>query len=295
MIDGARSSRAPVQPKKQVVYLASVLLGFLLPFAFIVLRALFETRIESEDTIKRLSSIPLIGRIPQGSNAEKLVMDSGRRSAITESFRMLRTRVHYWNPDAKNSVLLITSSQGGDGKTFVTLNLGMALALSNKKVVLLGLDLRKPKLYEYFGLEKSERGITDFLIGACALEDIIYPSAITPNLYCAPSGPSLSGFPEMIQYEKVEKMIGTLKEQYDIIVIDSPPIGLVADALLLSKLADSTIIVIRHKYTRRGMLKDLEELHRNGELTRPAILFNGVKSGSVYAGYGKDSGYGYYK
>ncbi len=289
IVDPARTPQFPVFPKPRMVYMAAAALGFIIPLILVTLLGFFETKIRDEETISRLTSIPILGRISLSKSKEDIVIKKGTRTAIAEMFRLLRTNLNYLNVSREKQVLLITSSVSGEGKSFVGLNLAMTIALSNKKVILLGLDLRKPKMHRYLGVDNT-KGITNFLIRQSELDDVIEVSTKNKNLSFITSGPSPPNPSELILSDRMDELINQLKERYDYIILDSPPIGLVSDALLLRKYVSNILLVVRHKYTKKAMVRDLENLYVNGELKGAGLVFNGVKMGRSYYGYG---GYNY--
>lgn len=296
IVDAARTPKLPIYPQKRMIYIACAALGFIVPFLLVTLLGFFESKIQAEETIKELTNIPILGRIAFSKKKENVVVKSGNRSAISEMFRLLRTNLNYLNVERKKQVLLITSSVSGEGKSFIGLNLAMTIALSNKKVVLLGLDMRKPKMHEYLGVENS-RGISNYLIHQSELQEVIHTYPDNPNLSYITSGPIPPNPAELILSERMDELIQQLQETYDYVVIDTPPIGLVSDALLLRKHTSNILVVIRQKYTKKAMVRDLESLYQNKELEGAGLVFNAVKMGRSYYGYGGYSygyGQGYY-
>ena len=289
IIDPARTPKFPIFPQKRMIYMASAVLGFIIPLFLVTLFGFFETKIQSEDNIKDLTDIPILGRIAFAKKAEGLVVKQGSRSAVAEMFRLLRTNLNFLNVKKETQVLAVTSSVSGEGKSFVGLNLAMTIALSNKRVILLGLDLRKPKMHKYLGVENS-KGLTNYLIRQAELEEVISISNENPNLSYITSGPIPPNPSELILSDRMDELITQLKEQYDYVIIDTPPIGLVSDALLLRKYVSNILLVVRQKYTKKAMVRDLNTLHQNGELKGAGLVFNGVKMGRSYYGYG---GYNY--
>lgn len=291
-IDRARASKGPVYPKKNLVLSASMLLGFLIPLMFVILRTLFEVKIDSEDTIKALTTIPLLGRIARKKNPENIVVKPGNRSAINEMFRSLRANLSFLNLKREQQVLLVSSSVPKEGKTFITLNLGITLALSQKKVVILGMDFRKPKLGKYLGEETGQPGITNYLIGQAKLDEVLKPVEENPNLYFIGCGIIPPNPTELLLSPRMEQLFTELKSKFDYILIDSPPLNVVSDALLLRKFTDSLLLIVRHNYTRKGMLKKLEERYQNGELEGAVLIYNDIRYGQKY-GYTDSYYYGY--
>jgi len=255
---------------------------------------MMETTIQSEETVKSLTNIPILGRITHHKKDEKIVVKTGDRSAINEMFRLLRTNLNYLNPDSDKQVLLITSSVSGEGKSFIAINLAIALSLSNKKVVLLGLDLRKPKMASYLGVDHKSAGISNYLIGKSTLNDIVHQFQDNPNFSYISSGPIPPNPAELILSDRMKQLIDELQEDYDYILIDSPPIGLVSDALQLRDYVSNILIVVRHQLTRKVMLKNLEEMYKNKDLENSVIILNDIKRNRSSYGYGYGYGYGGY-
>ncbi|MGK0388495.1 MAG: tyrosine-protein kinase Etk/Wzc [Maribacter sp.] len=287
IIDRARTPLFPIYPKKKLIQTTSGLLGVIFPAILLLIIGLFQNKIDSEETIKELTNIPILGKIPFKKGKANIVAKHGSRSAINEMFRLLRTNLNFINHNKEQQVILITSSISGEGKTFVAINLGITLALSNKKVILLGMDLRKPKMATYLG-EKPTVGITNYLVGQKSIKEIIQQSKEHSNISYISSGPIPPNPAELIMSLKMEYLIKELSKEYDYIIIDAPPIGLVSDALLLRKLVDNMLIVIHHNMTRKVMVTHLDNMYKKNELPRASLVFNGVKQGRKY-GYG-----GYY-
>ncbi len=285
-IDPARLSRSPVYPRKKMIKASSLLLGFLLPSIFLVLQSLFETKVDSQETIEGLTSIPILGKLGFNKTKDQIVVKQGNRSAINEMFRLLRTNLNFLSHHKEKQVILVTSSISGEGKTFVALNLGLALAISDKKVVILGLDLRKPKLGSYLDSSPNAKGISNYLVGQASLAEILQVSKENKNLSFVTSGPIPPNPAELIMQPKMEGLLEELKKDFDYILIDTPPIGLVSDALLLRQKVQKILVIVRHNLTRKFMVRNLEEMNAKGELDKANIVFNGVKKSRGYYGYG---------
>ena len=290
-IDRARLSKGAIYPNRKMITMFSGALGLIIPFLIVIILNFFENKIDSEETIKQITNIPILGRIAQKKGKDHIVVKQGNRSAINEMFRLLRTNLNFLNHNKKQQTILFTSSISGEGKTFISINLGVTLALSDKKVVILGLDLRKPKLGLYMDDDDEGKGITNYLIGQNSVTEIVKTYPAVPNLHYITSGPIPPNPAELILSEKMESLLKKLAEDYDYILIDTPPIGLVSDALLLRNLVDNILVVVRQKYTHKGMVKHLDMMYQNKELERASIIFNGVKQGKGY-GYGAYQ-YGY--
>ncbi|MGI9159894.1 MAG: CpsD/CapB family tyrosine-protein kinase, partial [Saprospiraceae bacterium] len=217
----------------------------------------------------------------------------GSRSAQSERFRLLRTNVQFLQAGRSNQVLIITSGLPDEGKSFVTLNLGLTMALADKKTVLQELDLRRPKLLRYLQLEEDRNaGISTYLIGQHSAEQLLKPTQIHPNLYAISSGPLPPNPGELLLNLRLDELFVQLRQQFDCILLDTPPVGVVADALLLGRLADSTLYLVRHNQTQKNSLSTLQEIQRDKKLPQLAVVFNGVKTQRP-DGYHIKYGYGY--
>ena len=245
VIDPANTDALPVEPKKQLIYAMGLLLGIGIPALLIVLLDLLNDKIQSKEDIEKETAAPIIGGIGHSKSGKQIVVSKGSRSSIAEMFRLLRTNLQFIAADSGNKTILITSASSGEGKTFVTANLGVSMALADKKTVLVGLDLRKPKLTKYITGHPETSGITNYLAGNINIEDIILPTELSSNLFYIPSGPVPPNPAELLMSKRLDALMEHLKSAFDTILIDTPPVGLVADALLLNKHIDSTLFVVR--------------------------------------------------
>jgi tyrosine-protein kinase Etk/Wzc len=194
---------------------------------------------------------------------------------------------------SNNRVFMITSSSSGEGKSFISINLGITMTLAKKRVVIMEFDLRKPKISQYLGLP-NDGGISGYLAGISPLESTIKASGIHENLYIANCGPVPPNPGELLVSYKTRELINELQEMFDVVLIDTAPIGLVSDALILSQYAGVNIFVIRQSYTVKDQVRMFDVLHKDGKIKNPAIIFNGVEFLKKYGyGYGGSSAYGY--
>ena len=302
IIDAAQiASSKPVQPRKQTIYGLVLILGLGLPAGIIILRELLDDKIRSEDDINSRTDVPIIGVIGAKKTGEHIVVKEGSRSVLAEMFRLLRTNLQFVGSEIQGSkVILVTSSTSGEGKSFITANLGMAFALSNKKVILVGCDLRKPKLGKYLSPEVPHKGLSNYLINEAGISEIINPTEHNSNLFYINSGPMPPNPSELLINQRIEKLVDRLKEEFDLVLIDTPPVGLVADAFLLSKLTFSSLFVVRAGETKKGMLQIIDNIKKEGKLFKPGIVVNDFQQkwrqnyGYGY-GYGYGYSYGYYE
>jgi capsular exopolysaccharide synthesis family protein len=247
--------------------------------------------------IEGFTTAPIIGEIAYDKTKEPIVVADGKRNVVAEQFRQLRTSLSYIGINSRHKKILVTSTISGEGKSFISANLGVTLALAGKKVVLLELDLRKPKLSGIFKV-KSAVGITNYLVGDVNVEDIIKETKVHNNLWIISSGPIPPNPSELIMNGKLNELLTYLESCFDYVIIDTAPVGPVTDAFIISPLCDATLYVVRHGATPKIAIKKLDSISKQGRLKNIAIVFNGVKSrgmgryGYEY-GYGYGNGYGY--
>lgn len=297
IVDPAFYVKSPIKPKKPLIVLVSFILGLLLPIGYVYAKDALTNKIQKNTDISNLTSAPILGEIFFNDNDGTIVVDAKSRTAIAEQFRSIRTNMqflHGRSDDKKGKVTLLTSSMSGEGKSFVTSNLATAMAISGKKTVLLELDLRKPKVSKYLSLV-NKTGLSNYLIGKAEIEQIIQPSGVHSNFFVIGSGPIPPNPAELLIHKEIEILIEYLKSHFDEIFIDTPPIGLVTDAQILARLADSTLYLVRQDVTFKDQVKNLEILYRSKKFPKINVIFNGIKAGGKFGyGYGNGYGYGYY-
>ncbi|GHC60052.1 exopolysaccharide transport family protein [Ulvibacter litoralis] len=295
IIDSAKDTGGgQVGPNTRLNNVMATMFGFLVPFLFVFLIVFFDTKIHTIKDIQRLSRIPILGAIGKSPVDGNLAVLDKSKSAIAESFRAIRSSLQfiYKKQGVEGAkTVLITSSVSGEGKTFCSINIASVFALSEKKTILVGLDLRKPKIFGDFNLDNSI-GVVNYLIGDKDLNNVIQKTQVA-HLDIISSGPIPPNPSELLMGERMEELIGQLKTKYDYIILDSPPLGLVADSLELMKFADATIYMVRQNYTRRGMFSLINEKYKKGEVTNLSFLLNFFEEKGKY-GYGYGYGYGGY-
>ncbi len=293
VIDPAKQSGRAVFPVKSKIYLIALVIGLLIPGVRILLKELFNNRVKSRSDVEAGTSTPILGEIVSVSEEQVVVVKKDARTVVAEQFRALRTNIQFMLTDDAEKTILITSSMSGEGKSFISINLSSTLALSGKKVILLELDLRKPKVAHHLHLN-NQLGFSNYAIGKANLNDVIVPSGVVDGFDVMPSGPVPPNPAELIMLPKTEQLIAELRTKYDYIIIDTAPIGLVTDAQLLAKNADAVIYILRQGYTYYEQLKSADELYRSGKMKHMGMVINDVelKRGNAY-GYGKYSS-GYY-
>lgn len=290
IIDAAESSSKPVSPKKKLVYLGAFVLALGLGIAYVYLKDALTRTVQHRSEIEKYTDIPFLGEVSYDKSKSPIVITEGKRSFIAEQFRQLRTSLGYMGLDETHKRILITSSISGEGKSFIAINMGISLALMGKKVALLELDLRKPKLSEKFNISRHT-GLSNYLIGKKEKADIIKDTGIE-NLYLIPAGPIPPNPSELISNGGLKALLASLEADFDYILMDTAPVNPVTDAYILSPLSDVTLFVIRHDYTPKVFLQNLSEQHKLNSLKNPAIVYNGIRGKGVNK-YGYGNGYGY--
>lgn len=299
LIDAPVSSLQPVKPKRATVWLGALGMGIILPLLLINLIFLLNNKVENREEIEKLSNLSVLGEIglmktEKGQIPSEGIIKMTSRSAVAEQFRALRTNLQYLgNGDCRT--IMFTSSIGGEGKSFISINLAASLAYSDKKVILLGMDLRKPSLHERLEVS-NKKGVSNYLVGQKDLTDLIQPTGVHPLFDVMTSGPIPPNPSELISNGRLPQLLNELRETYDYILIDSPPYGLVTDAALIGEHVHATLYLVRFNYTLIDHLKRIGELNKVKRFSNLTIIYNGVNYGAGYGyGYGYGGyGYGYY-
>ena len=285
-----------IGPKTSVNYILAMFLGILVPFIFILGILFVNNSIQNTEDISKLTQIPIIGVIGLNKNSLNLAVFDKPKSALSEAFRSIRSSLQflYKKQNVSGSkTLMITSSISGEGKTFCSINISTVFALSEKKTVIVGLDLRKPRLADEFGLQ-NQIGVVNYLIRQNSLEEITNSTEI-PNLDVILSGPIPPNPSELILSDAMKELMLELKQKYDYIILDTPPVGLVSDVLELSQFADVTLYIVRQNYTKKEMITLLNTRVKRGELSNISIVLNGYENKAKYGtAYGYGYGYGAY-
>lgn len=310
IIDDALADDVPISPNKKIIYLAALVLGFGIPVAIIYILSLLSYRIEGHSDVERLTRVPVIGDVPLNDSDEKyaIVVRENDNDIMAETFRSLRTNLLFMLGDPDKKVILVTSTTSGEGKTFIASNLAVSLALLGKKVVIVGLDIRKPGLNKVFHISHKERGITQYLVApqSTDLRSMIQSSDLSANLNILPGGTIPPNPTELLARKSLDDAIELLKKDYDYVVLDTAPIGMVTDTQLIARVADISVYVCRADYTHKNDYQLINELYANKRLPGLCTVINGLdmkkkKYGYYYGygkygryyGYGKKYGYGY--
>lgn len=288
VIESASSSEMPVLPNRKGTYLAAFMVGLLLPVTVIFLKDYLNDKVNSRDEIEKTTKAPIIGEVGHSEEPDTIVVTKVSRKFIAEQFRILRTNLQYVLPKKDKFVMIVTSSSSGEGKSFISTNVGAVLALAGKKTVILEFDIRKPKVMSSLKLT-STNGLTNYIIGKAKISDLPIPVPSTENLYVIPCGPIPPNPAEMLLNPKLTELFETISEMFDVVIVDTAPVGLVSDAIMLGKYADATLYVVRHNYTYKKQLQLFNEVYENEKLPKASIVINDI---DVSGGYGKYYGYG---
>lgn len=292
----------PITPNRRNVYLASIGTGVVLTLLWLVIQYLLHNTVESVQDLERLTQLSVLGSLPRSRKKDmvvsQIVVNDNPKSFVSEAFRTIRTNLDFMLPPSpdkilsrfKNTSIAISSTVSGEGKTFVTLNLGAIIAMSGLKVVLVDLDLRKPRLHLSLELP-NHKGVSTLLSGQHDIAACVYPTRME-NLYVIPAGPIPPNPSELILRKTFTTTLKHLKEKYDVVILDTPPVGLVTDGMLIMKHADLRIFVLRASYSKRLFVRRIEQMAKAHRLDRVGLVLNAVSSEEH--GYGYGYGYGYY-
>jgi capsular exopolysaccharide synthesis family protein len=279
-----------IGPSTNLIYLGSLAVGFFFSFIFVGIRYLLYNEINSIHELEKLTNIPIIAKISRLSRyvakRSGVIVTEKPRSQISEAFRTLRASLDFVGIKDGKKVISISSTTSGEGKTFISVNLAAILAMSNKKVIILDLDMRKPRIQYAFKLDQNELGVSSILSGGIHWKECINPTK-TENLHFIPSGVIPPNPAELLESEYFDQLLDDLKEEYDIILLDTPPIGLVSDGITAFKKSDHSIFVVRADYSKRSFIDDMHRSLNLNKIQNISLVFNAVRK--------ENKGYGYYQ
>lgn len=297
VLSAASASLVPVFPRKWIIFGGAMSSGILISLLFVVLIYLISNTITGQSEAEKLLTVPVLGSIPKYTKRKlensQLVIHENPKSQISEAFRSVRTNMEFIVPKKSGKIITITSTLSGEGKTFTAVNLGGIIAMAGQKVIVLDLDMRKPKLHLGFDTP-NEAGMSTLLIGRAKLKECIKHS-IVEGLDFITAGPIPPNPAELMMSEQLDKLLKDLAKAYDVVVIDTPPIGIVADAVLLMRKADIPIYVLRADFSKRIFCKNINRIKSTFHLNHLSVVLNSTSKGAKY-GYGNvvSYGYGYY-
>jgi capsular exopolysaccharide synthesis family protein len=290
VVEPAVASYAPVSPNRKSVYMMYLMVGLAIPVGIAALIELFNDKVNSITDVENLTQTPIIGEIGH-SEAEDLplVMRNNSRKFIAEQFRIIRTNLQFILNNVNKPVIIVTSTFSGEGKSFVSTNLGGVMALAKKKTLVMEFDIRKPKVASGLGIH-VRKGITNFIVGNVSLDELVIPVEEIPDLYLLPCGPVPPNPAELLLSPAIKEIFEWARKNFDTIIVDTAPVGVVSDALILGELADGAVYIIRQGYTYKKQIAFIEDMYRQKKLPRQSIIINDIKHVRGYGGY---YGYGY--
>lgn len=289
----------PIEPDAKKIRMFSILLGLLLPIGVIYLRDLLNDRVTIRDDIAKGTDANIVGEIGHVENNQSLVVAGNSRNIIAEQFRIVRSNLGFLMDQKGFQTILVTSTVSGEGKSFIAVNLAAVLSLADKKVALLEFDLRRPRIMKNLGLKRTDTGISNVLLGLSDPANVYTPLPGYPDLHVYPSGIVPPNPAELVLSETAKNFFDYLKANYDYIIIDSAPVGLVSDTFSLAPYVDCSLFVVRHRFTYKRQLSFIDEIYKSGKLPYLWLVVNDLKMGNRYGyygygyGYGKGYGYGY--
>jgi capsular exopolysaccharide synthesis family protein len=292
IIDEALLPTNPIKPRRTLIVIIGVLFGLIFGIILAFIRNYLDDTIKNEEDITHYTQVPIVGLIPHiKEDADKIAVLTSPKSAVAESLRNLRTNLQFMVSYRGAQVIALTSTISGEGKTTLAVNLGAIMSIANKKTIILNLDMRKPTLHNKFEIPNNH-GMSSLLAGNVTLQEVIQNTKYN-NLDVITSGPIPPNPSELIQGPFTEKVLSQLKEMYDVVILDTPPIGLVTDARTLMHYADMSLYVIRENYSRKDFIKSVNYLASLNEINSLGIILNDFKINK--GGYGYGYGYGYYE
>lgn len=290
VIEPAIGSDIAIDPNKKKIYTMYLLFGLAIPIGFIALLELLRDKVRNRADVEKHTHTPILGEIGHSNNEQTLVVTMNNRHFIAEQFRIVRTNLQYIISKIEKPVIMVTSSFSGEGKSFISTNIAAVMALTGKKTVIMEFDIRKPKIVSGLDL-KRKMGITNYIIGKASFEELLVKVNDVDNLYVIPCGPIPPNPAELLIDPLLAKLMEEVRNHFDVVIMDTAPVGLVSDAMNLGHYADCTLYIVRQGHTFRKQLMMIEELYAGNKLPRLSLLLNDVKAdGGYYGGYG----YGYY-
>jgi tyrosine-protein kinase Etk/Wzc len=289
IIDEASQSRASlIKPRASHNLMLALILGLLFPMAGIFLIDYFNDKVIDKKDVEKRTKVPVIGSISHSVGESGITVFEKPGSSFSESFRSIRTSIKYYIKENEKAVITVSSTLSSEGKTFISVNLAAIIAMLGKRVLLVGLDLRKPRINKYFEFDDS-LGMSTYLSGNCSYEEITKQTQIK-NLFYVPSGPIPPNPAELIETEQMRLFIEKAKGEFDYIILDTPPVAIVTDALLLAPYAGLNLFIVRQRFSSRSTIDLIEQLNKQGKLKNMAIIINDINL-SGYYGYGMRYGY----
>lgn len=298
-IDPAMCSAAPIAPRKNMILLVALFVGLLLPSAYIYIKELLRTKIANPEEVAGLTTLPLVATVPKvaslAGGKRSIVVRANQNDIMAEAFRTLRTNLQFLMKKTDGKVIMFTSTISGEGKTFTSTNFAVSVAVLGKKVLMIGADIRRPRLAEVFNINPKAEGLTSYLSAdekdIAMLDDFITPSTEVHNLYLLPAGIVPPNPAELLSSPNLDVALNYLSKKFDYVIMDTAPVGLVTDSLILSRVADAVVFVSRIGYTDKSAFEFLNSLVKDEKLRNVSIVVNGEDINKRKRGYGYVSKY----
>ena len=276
ILDRATIPKKPIKPNKPMILASSALLGLLTSLLFLLLRDFMDNKIKTKDDFASVSNLPFYGIIPHTKSSEKMFILEDQQSVESEALRLIKTNLDFVSTDSKSKVIVVTSTVPGEGKTTIATNLASVFGATDKRVIVVSLDMRRPMLHRVFALT-NKVGMSTVLSNNSDLKEVIWEHKKIKNLDIITSGPIPPNPSELIQSDNLKRVIDELRKSYDTIIIDAPPMGALTDSILLMKLADISLIVFRSEFSEKEFIKSLEDMVNTYSLDNVGIVLNDVK------------------
>jgi capsular exopolysaccharide synthesis family protein len=291
MVNPPMISGGPISPQPTRNYVIAIIIGLGIPIGIFIAMELMNSRIQSKEDIEKVTAIPFIGGVGHKKGVENLEVFNHPKTAISESFRALRSNLNYFLGRHEKAVIMITSSISGEGKTFTSINLASVITLSGKKTLIIGADMRRPKIFADFGLS-NQVGLSSYLAELSTFKDVVQQTSF-PNLDLVSGGPVPPNPAELLMTSRMKQFIDEARVAYEYIIIDTPPMAIVTDAFVISEMVDHTLFLVRQNYTPKDLLRTIEDFYASGKVKNISLVLNDIyRSGPGY-GYGYNYGYGY--
>lgn len=290
VVDNAYALSEPVGMSKKVLYLLALIFGMVIPPIILYIRKLLRFKFETREEVERLTSVPVIGEVCVDNSGDALIIKNGGSTSAAELFRLIRSNLQFIMNGTDDKVVLMTSTVSGEGKSFISINLASSLAMLGKRVLLVGMDIRSPKLKEYLSL-KVNHGLTEYLSSdMVSLDDIIIKEPKQKNMDIIVAGPVPPNPSELLASTEVDELFAELRGMYDYIIVDSAPVGMVSDTFALGRIADATVYVCRANYTSIRDMEFVNRIYEDGRLKKMALVVNGTTAKKGYGyGYGQSN------
>ncbi len=291
VLTDAQANTIPVKPNRKNTKLLAIFIGLLLPALFIFIIEILNDKVTTRNDIERITQATILGEVGHSYGKNNLVVTNNNRGVVAEQFRIIRSNLQYVLNHVQKPVILVTSSFSGEGKSFISTNIGAVMAVAGKKTIILEFDIRKPKVLSHLGILKKP-GLTNYLLGKMAVQDLAVPVDGIENLFVLPCGPVPPNPAEILLDTKLDDLFDYLRANFDTIIMDTAPVGMVSDAMTLSKFADCTLYIVRQGHTYKKQIGLIDDFYKKGKLPKISIILNDIKlrSGYGYYGYGR---YGY--